>query len=196
MRCSSCLYILIIIRSEGWVRVNNALWTNCLQRLEQELSDQQLNTWIRPLQVREDNHQLTLLAPNRFVLDWVKQNFRDKIENILLEVSRDDDVNLLLEIGTQSSPAKPAPATESPVKPQPVAPQKSAPVTDFGIPTKVAKPRQAIDSNLNPAFTFESFVEGKSNQLAKAASQQVAENPGARTTRCSSMVVSDWAKPT
>ena len=158
--------------------MNNALWTNCLQRLEQELSDQQLNTWIRPLQVREDNHQLTLLAPNRFVLDWVKQNFRDKIENILLEVSRDDDVNLLLEIGTQSSPAKPAPATDSPVKPQPAAPKKSAPVTDFGIPTKVAKPRQAIDSNLNPAFTFESFVEGKSNQLAKAASQQVAENPG------------------
>ncbi len=77
--------------------MNNALWTNCLQRLEQELSDQQLNTWIRPLQVREDNHQLTLLAPNRFVLDWVKQNFRDKIETILLEVSRDDDVNLLLE---------------------------------------------------------------------------------------------------
>ena len=158
--------------------MNNALWTNCLQRLEQELSDQQLNTWIRPLQVREDNHQLTLLAPTRFVLDWVKQNFRDKIENILLEVSRDDDVNLLLEIGTQSSPARPAPATDSPVKPQPVAPQKPAPVTDFGIPTKVAKPRQAIDSNLNPAFTFESFVEGKSNQLAKAASQQVAENPG------------------
>ena len=79
--------------------MNNALWTNCLQRLEKELSDQQLNTWIRPLQVREDNHQLTLLAPNRFVLDWVKQNFRDKIETILLEVSRDDDFNLQLEIG-------------------------------------------------------------------------------------------------
>ncbi len=157
--------------------MNNALWTNCLQRLEQELSDQQLNTWIRPLQVREDTNQLTLLAPNRFVLDWVKQNFRDKIEDILLEVSRDDDVNLLLEIGTQSGPAKPAPS-DSPVKPQPIAPKQSAPITDFGIPTKVTKPRQAIDSNLNPAFTFESFVEGKSNQLAKAASQQVAENPG------------------
>ena len=99
--------------------MNNALWTNCLQRLEQELSDQQLNTWIRPLQVREDTKQLTLLAPNRFVLDWVKQNFRDKIEDILLEVSRDDDVNLLLEIGTQSSPEKPAPS-DSPVKTQPV----------------------------------------------------------------------------
>ncbi|MBT8127122.1 MAG: chromosomal replication initiator protein DnaA [Gammaproteobacteria bacterium] len=154
--------------------MNNVLWTNCLQRLEKELSDQQLNTWIRPLQVREGNHQLTLLAPNRFVLDWVKQNFRDKIETILLEVSDDDDFNLQLEIGTQSmSPAKPAA-----VKPEAVVPKKSEPITDFGMPAKAAKPKPVIDHNLNPAFTFQSFVEGKSNQLAKAASIQVAENPG------------------
>ena len=157
--------------------MNNALWTNCLQRLEQELSDQQLNTWIRPLQVREENHQLTLLAPNRFVLDWVKQNFRDKIETILLEVSRDDDFNLQLEIGTQASPVKPA-AVSSPVETKPVISKRSEPVTDFGVPSKAPKPKPVIDHNLNPAFTFESFVEGKSNQLAKAASQQVAENPG------------------
>jgi chromosomal replication initiator protein len=157
--------------------VNNALWTNCLQRLEQELSDQQLNTWIRPLQVREDNHQLTLLAPNRFVLDWVKQNFRDKIETILLEVSRDDDFNLQLEIGTQSN----APRSQTPVnnvRSEPAMQKKPETVTDFGVPAKPAKTRQIIEHNLNPAFTFESFVEGKSNQLAKAASQQVAENPG------------------
>ena len=178
MQCVSCVNNNII-RSEGRVRVNNALWTNCLQRLEQELSDQQLNTWIRPLQVRENNNQLTLLAPNRFVLDWVKQNFRDKIETILLEVSRDDDFDLLLEIGTQSGPAKPAPAPVArPVTSETAAQPKPVPVTDFGIQTKVTKPRPAIDHNLNPAFTFESFVEGKSNQLAKAASQQVAENPG------------------
>jgi len=157
--------------------VNNALWTNCLQRLEQELSDQQLNTWIRPLQVREDNHQLTLLAPNRFVLDWVKQNFRDKIETILLEVSRDDDFNLQLEIGTQSTAAKPQPPVNN-VRAEPVVQRKREPVTDFGIPAKPANTRQHIDHNLNPAFTFESFVEGKSNQLAKAASLQVAEHPG------------------
>ena len=180
MRRSSCVFTIIIIRSEGWVRVNNALWTNCLQRLEQELSDQQLNTWIRPLQVREDSNQLTLLAPNRFVLDWVKQNFRDKIEDILLEVSRDDDFNLQLEIGTQSGSARP-PQAEIPashgraVSPPP----KPAPITDFGVPSKAPKPRTAaIEHNINPAFTFESFVEGKSNQLAKAASYQVAENPG------------------
>lgn len=154
--------------------MNNALWTNCLQRLEKELSDQQLNTWIRPLQVREGNHQLTLLAPNRFVLDWVKQNFRDKIETILLEVSDDDDFNLQLEIGTQPTiPTKPAA-----VKRDAVVPKKSEPITDFGVPAKAAKPKPVIDHNLNPAFTFQSFVEGKSNQLAKAASMQVAENPG------------------
>jgi chromosomal replication initiator protein len=160
--------------------VNNALWTNCLQRLEQELSDQQLNTWIRPLQVREDNHQLTLLAPNRFVLDWVKQNFRDKIETILLEVSRDDDFNLELEIGTQSNTVKPrTPVNNVHAEPEAtVNRHKQEAVTDFGIAAKPAKKRQFIDHNLNPAFTFESFVEGKSNQLAKAASQQVAENPG------------------
>jgi chromosomal replication initiator protein len=157
--------------------VNNALWTNCLQRLEQELSDQQLNTWIRPLQVRQDNHQLTLLAPNRFVLDWVKQNFRDKIETILLEVSRDDDFNLQLEIGTQSNAIKPQTPVNN-VRAEPAMQQRPETVTDFGIPAKPAKTRQFIDHNLNPAFTFESFVEGKSNQLAKAASQQVAENPG------------------
>ena len=157
--------------------MNNALWTNCLQRLEQELSDQQLNTWIRPLQVREDNHQLTLLAPNRFVLDWVKQNFRDKIETILLEVSRDDDFNLQLEIGTQSATVKPQPPVNN-VRAEPVVQKRAETVTDFGVPAKPAKPRQHIDHNLNPAFTFESFVEGKSNQLAKAASLQVAEHPG------------------
>jgi chromosomal replication initiator protein len=157
--------------------VNNALWTNCLQRLEQELSDQQLNTWIRPLQVRQDNHQLTLLAPNRFVLDWVKQNFRDKIETILLEVSRDDDFNLQLEIGTQSNAPRPQPPVNN-VKAETAILKKPETVTDFGVPAKPAKTRQIIEHNLNPAFTFESFVEGKSNQLAKAASQQVAENPG------------------
>ena len=61
-------------------------WPNCLQQLEQKLSDQQLNTWIRPLQIKEDENTLTLLAPNRFVLDWVKQNFKDQIQGILHEI--------------------------------------------------------------------------------------------------------------
>lgn len=147
--------------------MSNMLWTNCLQKLEQELSDQQLNTWIRPLQVDEIDNRLVLYAPNRFVLDWVKDNFFDKILTTLNLVNQGKEVTLSLEIGTQAK------TTATPVtkKPASTSPNISG---DYGIPDKPL----VIENNLNPAFTFENFVEGKSNQLAKAASQQVAENPG------------------
>ncbi len=76
------------------------MWFNCLQRLEQELSDQQLNTWIRPLQIIEENNRIKLLAPNRFVQDWVKQNFQDKIQSILSDLDPQQATQLLIEIGS------------------------------------------------------------------------------------------------
>jgi chromosomal replication initiator protein len=148
--------------------VSTSLWTSCLHRLEQELSDQQLNTWIRPLQVKEDGSQLTLLAPNRFVLDWVRQNFQEHILAILRDVSRIDSVALLLEIGSQSKP--------SPISLQPASPVLT--VAKFEQAFKANNENERLEHNLNPAFTFDNFVEGKSNQLAKAASMQVADNPG------------------
>ena len=75
--------------------MSNMLWSNCLQKLEQELSDQQLNTWIRPLQVDEVDNRLVLFAPNRFVLDWVKQNFYEKIHSTLNLVNQGQEVSLL-----------------------------------------------------------------------------------------------------
>ena len=143
------------------------MWSNCLQRLEQELSDQQLNTWIRPLQVIEENDQIKLLAPNRFVQDWVKQNFHEKIQTILLDLDTKQSIQLNIEIGSQS---KAAPKNTAPVE---------TPKTEVFITNN--KPRannSFVEHNLNPLFTFDNFVEGKSNQLAKAASMQVAENPG------------------
>jgi chromosomal replication initiator protein len=148
--------------------VSTSLWTNCLQRLEQELSDQQLNTWIRPLQIKEESNSLILLAPNRFVLDWVRQNFQERIHAILREVSRVDGIGLSLEIGSQSKPAPNRPQA-TPRPPAAVAfeqPFRSNPDSE-----------RVMEHNLNPAFTFSNFVEGKSNQLAKAASMQVADNP-------------------
>jgi len=144
------------------------MWSNCLQRLEQELSDQQLNTWIRPLQIIEDDHQIKLLAPNRFVLDWVKQNFQEKIQNILSDLDTNQTIQLSIEVGSQ---AKPADKVETP--------QPSAAPNESFIPTQKPKaPQSFVEHNLNPLFTFDNFVEGKSNQLARAASLQVAENPG------------------
>jgi len=149
--------------------VSTALWDQCLQRLEQELSDQQLNTWIRPLQTEESQDQLNLFAPNSFVKDWVKQNFLTQITTICQQINTDGDISVTLDIGTKK--AKPV-IQHKPSKLDNLL--NNAPVP----PPKTAKPSNSkLEHHLNIGFTFDNFVEGKSNQLAKAASVQVAENP-------------------
>ncbi len=132
----------------------SSIWNNCLSKLEIEISSSEFNTWIRPLQAVEINGQLKLLAPNRFVMDWVKERFFSKIEEFVNEFSN-ESLDLVLEIGSKVSAL---PATKKTVK-----------RTDA---------KKNDPSNLNKAFTFDNFVEGKSNQLAKAASFQVSENIG------------------
>jgi chromosomal replication initiator protein len=146
--------------------LNATLWPVCLQRLEQELSDQQLNTWIRPLQVTEDSQFITLLAPNRFVLDWVKQNFHEQIQNIIHTLSPDGNIGLSLKVGTQTQQSAAVPTEEEPS------------FQAFTATPRSRVPEKPVEHNLNPSFTFDNFVAGKSNQLARAASLQVAENPG------------------
>jgi chromosomal replication initiator protein len=143
------------------------MWSNCLQRLEQELSDQQLNTWIRPLQIIEENSQIKLLAPNRFVLDWVKQNFQDKIQSILSDIDPKQAVQLFIEIGSQNKSSETKTVATNVTKTESFITNKRSPVA-----------KSVVEHNINPSFTFDNFVEGKSNQLAKAASVQVAQNPG------------------
>jgi chromosomal replication initiator protein len=146
-----------------------SLWNRCLERLEGELNTQQFNTWIRPLQAVEAEDRLKLLAPNRFVLDWVKKNYLDQIVDYTAEFSRQPP-RVQLEIGSRAPapPKRPAPQ---------VLPRGTAAGADD--PAPAAKPGAGSSgSNINPQFTFESFVEGKSNQLARAASMQVGQNPG------------------
>jgi len=140
-----------------------------LQRLEEELSDQQLNTWIRPLQTEESENQLYLFAPNSFVMDWVKQHFLQQITTICQQINTDSDISVSLDIGSKKSQIKTKPLAKvisDPHRPTPAPPPKtSAPADDY------------LESHLNIGFDFDNFVEGKSNQLAKAASLQVVENP-------------------
>ena len=138
----------------------SGLWQNCLSRLEGELPAQQFNTWIRPLHARIGNDRITLLAPNRFVLDWVKQHFLNRIEEVVTELLGPNPLPINLEIGTQSAPTQEPVTTESTTK-------KAAPPA-----------RKSQSNNLNTSFTFDNFVEGKSNQLAKAASVMVSHNVG------------------
>ncbi len=136
------------------------LWNACIGKLEGELPPQQFNTWIRPLQAVESSGELKLLAPNRFVLDWVKQHFFDKIEEVVVSLQIEPRPNIVLEIG--SRPAEPSAKTGG----------------RLGSPKKAVPSRKSQPNNLNTAFTFDNFVEGKSNQLAKAASLQVTQNVG------------------
>lgn len=159
--------------------VGNSLWQQCVSRLESELSEQQLNTWIRPLHAVEEQGVLRLLAPNRFVLDWVKDHFFQRIAQVVTEVLGNDSMRVLLEVGSSRPPtpvARPAPPT--PVTPvTPVTTAADAAQARGPAPAPAASSPQ-FTNNLNPNFTFDNFVEGKSNQLARAASLQVAANVG------------------
>ena len=163
-----------------------SLWHQCLRRLEAELPEQAFNTWIRPLQAVEDGARLKLLAPNRYVVDWVNQNCAVRIGELLDELVPSPAPQVVVEIGSRR-PAPPAPApmidgVALPTQPRPQARHAHSVPAAPGVPTMVtrrpADPLPQFGGRMNPDFTFGNFVEGKSNQLARAAAVQVAENPG------------------
>jgi len=137
--------------------VYSSLWSQCIRALEADLSEQQFNTWIRPLQPVEDGALLRLLAPNRFVVDWVKGHCLEQIRSWWTAHSHTGS-EVVVEVGSRAAP-----------------PKREAPVA---AETEVRAGTPLLGSRLNPTFTFESFVEGKSNQLGRAAAVQVARNPG------------------
>lgn len=146
-----------------------SLWQQCLEQLENQLNAQQFNTWIRPLQAVEESDSLRLLAPNRFVLDWVNERFIDNIQKIVMQLGPSEAHTVVLEIGSKEK-AAPKQAASGPSAAQPST------KTNFRR-REDQNPIQHI-SNLRDEFTFDTFVEGKSNQIAKAASIQIGENPG------------------
>ena len=149
-----------------------SLWQQCLEQLETQLNAQQFNTWIRPLQAIEENGSLRLLAPNRFVLDFVKQKFFDSIQDTVNQLSSVDNHSVVLEIGSKEKVIKPSRDSS-----KPLTVEKSA-GKSTGFRRREDKNTIQYVSNLRDEFTFDTFVEGKSNQIAKAASTQIGENPG------------------
>jgi len=132
-----------------------------MRDLQSEIPEQQFNTWIRPLQAVEDDGKLRLLAPNRFVVDWLEEHYIERILELVDGSGAPAEV--VVEVGSRQAAAPALAATPS----RPAAtttPRKSSPAS--------------LESRLSPSFVFDTFVEGKSNQLAKAAASQVGENPG------------------
>jgi len=185
------------------------LWDRCLQSLQNEFPSQQYNTWIRPLQADATDTALILIAPNRFVRDWVNDKFLSRITQVVCDVANDAGLVVRIEVRQQAGAAPlsmpvvqprirpsprvsvnqnierqhndpvpvPAPVTGSYNEP---APQLELDVGDYGRSSRIVNVEGGLrhQSNLNEAFTFDSFVQGKSNQLALAAAQQVSDNPG------------------
>ncbi|RKZ34177.1 MAG: chromosomal replication initiator protein DnaA [Gammaproteobacteria bacterium] len=136
------------------------VWEKCLDRLEGELTPQQFNTWIRPLQAVEENGALRLLAPNQFVHDWVDTHLLSQISEVLTRIGPAQQ-RVLLQVGSREHHA-------------PIANKIQIPAE----PNNLSAPRQPQASGLRPNLNFDTFVEGKSNQLGRAASMQVGANPG------------------
>lgn len=139
----------------------NPLWLQCTDRLEQELPEQEINTWIRPLLALDDTECLRLLAPNRFVLDWVREHYLKRISELILELTSDPDHRLVVEVGDINISRNKA--------------QSAVDRPDSGV---VSAASQRFTNNLSGSYTFGTFIQGKSNQLAGAAAIQVAEQPG------------------
>ncbi len=145
--------------------MDHELWKACLKCLERELSEPQLNTWIRPLHARDDNGTLRLLAPNRFVLDWVKKHHLIQIKTVLERLRPEQPPQVLLEIGSGDQTL-------------PMAQGEETPETEPATRPAIEASELLKSGALNPEFTFTTFVEGNSNQIARAACLQVTQNPG------------------
>ncbi|HEY0180728.1 MAG TPA: DnaA/Hda family protein, partial [Dokdonella sp.] len=135
------------------------IWQRCLTRLESEFRAEDVHTYLAPLQVSEDGADFVLWAPNSYTMETVRERFLERIVAIL-EHLRARPVTVNVQVGTRSAAVhEPAPASREPAR------------------ARVAE-RDVASSNLDPHYTFDNFVEGKSNQLGKAAATQVAMNPG------------------
>ncbi len=137
----------------------HAAWPLCLERLEAELSAEDFHTWIKPLQATPQGEGLALFAPNAFVVDTVREHHLGRIVELLRHYSGQDSLPVRLEVGTLARVKTPKPPTVVRASANRVAPDDHV-------------------SNLDPNYNFDTFVEGKSNQLGKSAVLQVAQNPG------------------
>lgn len=150
-------------------------WPHCQARLQDELKPDEFSMWIRPLQALEDSQEIRLLAPNRFVLEWVRDRYLPRIRDFLIDLAGDKAPTVQLAIGERRVAEAVKPSTTVPAVQSPQVRVESVIERRPEEPAPVAPSHR---SNLNPTFVFDNFVEGKSNQVAKAAALQAALNSG------------------
>ena len=153
-------------------------WQHCLHRIGGDIPQQQFNTWIRPLTAVWQDSGLVLTAPNRFIRDFVADKYVSLISGYLLDVVSPPLAQVSVTVAGAATTAPPAFAGGHASRGVPVVSARHAPTAIVKPATPPAPAASVTPSNLVEGYTFERFVEGKSNQLALAAAQQVAEHPG------------------
>lgn len=138
----------------------SSLWSDCLSHLHTKVSPADYSTWLRPLQASVANGTLVLYAQNQFVANWVKDKFLTEIEGLARFLAKNDQLMVAIQVGTKP--------VEEPISPPKMAKGNAEP----------AESNSHIKSGLIPHLTFDNFVQGNSNQLAKVMALQVAANPG------------------
>jgi chromosomal replication initiator protein len=155
-------------------------WPDCLTRFEKELSAQQFNTWIKPLQFKTDGEYVRLFAPNRFVMQWVKDRFLKKIEQFAIEFGFSNiqiDI-LLMDVESKNEQASEIKALKETNSDESIT-IKNLPIKEkIATLNKIISKKNNEPTGLNTSFNFANYVTGRANQLARAAAIQVAENPG------------------
>ena len=150
--------------------MDQSLWQRCLSILQEELPAQQFSMWIRPLQCVFDGSVMTLYAPNRFVLDWVRDKYVNRITELVSIDNSANPVSLRFDVGSIPKDRTVTQSSNNGLSSVATHNKKS----DKGIPESNLPKK----TNVRVNYTFDNFVEGKSNQLARAAASQVADNPG------------------
>lgn len=143
-------------------------WLRCLERLEAELPAESFFTWIKPLHADVSDAGATLFAPNAFVVETVRDDYLPRITELLRHYAERPGLAVALELGTPRARERDA-AVEG----------RNGLAADVGVRVQAGGPKsRPITSNLDPSYTFDSFIEGSSNQLGRAAAMQVANDPG------------------
>ena len=152
--------------------IHHDLWQACVDRLAQEMPEQQFNTWIRPLSARvsDDLGRVTLLVGNRFKMDWIRTQYAARIAALLADLA-ESEVTIELALAPRDAPSRTQPTAAGSARDQVLA---EAPEVAAPVPPGLADSR----SRLNPALTFATLVEGSANRMARAAAMHVAGSPG------------------
>ena len=162
----------------------NSFWSTCLLRFEKELSPQQFNTWIKPLKVEILTDTVRLLAPNRFVQQWIKDKFLSRIQAIAGELLP-SHIQIELAVSTENTATVKKANADFTTSSETISPQQFSNHVSLATNLQTASNANGVNrrsneriSGLNPSFNFDNYVTGRANQLARAAAIQVADNPG------------------